>query len=338
HEAAHGPVHSYAFRLPTDLAPLWEYAWVNRIALFLRRWAARQANIPEDTLFGPLPEPEIRLTHDVDALEKTFPTRAKALAFDLFNAARLISKGDLKQAFKRIKKGISFFFRCANYNHLDQIKTLEQSFGQTSTFNVYGGKTRTPRSLKSFLMDPGYDITNPKFSMPFQQLANSGFRIGVHPSFDVFDDPIRLRAQMDRIEHACGQPVTEIRQHWLRFTWSGTWHAQEAAGLMLDTTLGFNDRPGFRNGAALSMPAWIASEQRASKTLSSQPLMLMDSHLFDYDLSDEATRRHTIDYWLDEVKAVRGLTTIVWHQRVFHPKDYGWGDDYKYLLSRLPCV
>jgi len=66
---------------------------------------------PEDRLFGPLPAAEIRLTHDVDALEKTFPTRAKALAFDLFNAARLLSQGDLKQAFGRIKKGLGFFLR-----------------------------------------------------------------------------------------------------------------------------------------------------------------------------------------------------------------------------------
>lgn len=338
YEAEHGPVHSYAFRLSTDLAPLWEHAWVNRIALFLRRWAAHQADTPEETLFGPLPAPEIRLTHDVDALEKTFPTRAKALAFDLFNAVRLISKGDLKQAFGRIKKGLGFFFRRANYNYLDHIKTLEQSFGQTSTFNVYGGKTPALRSPKSFLMDPGYDITKPKFSTPFRALAAQGFVIGVHPSFDVFDDPVRLRAQMDRIEQASGKPVTEIRQHWLRFTWAGTWRAQEAAGLSLDTTLGFNDRPGFRNGAALSMPAWIASEQRASETLTSQPLLLMDSHLFDYHLSDEDTRRATIDRWLDEVKAVKGIATIVWHQRVFHPKDYGWGEDYEYLLSRLPRV
>jgi len=72
--------------------------------------------------------------------------------------------------------------------------------------------------------------------------------------------------------------------------------------------------------------------------LTSQPLLLMDSHLFDYHLSDEITRRRTIDHWLDEVKAVKGIATIVWHQRVFHPVDYGWGDDYAYLLSRLPRV
>ena len=36
---------------------------------------------------------------------------------------------------------------------------------------------------------------------------------------------------------------------------------QEQSGFELDTTLGFNEIPGFRNSAALKMPAWIASEK-----------------------------------------------------------------------------
>lgn len=336
HEAAHGPVHSYAFRLPTELAPLWDYAWVNRIALFLRRWAAQVNGTSEDMLFGPLPRAEIRLTHDVDALEKTLPTRLKALAFDLFNAARLARKGQFSQAFQRLQKGLGFCLRSADYNFLDHITSLETRYGQTSTFNVYGGKSGRLRGPKSFLMDPGYNILKPKFADSFNRFAHAGFAIGVHPSFDVFDDSARLRFEIARIEKAVDVPVTEIRQHWLRFSWTGTWRAQEEAGLRLDTTLGFNDRPGFRNAAAVHMPAWIAEQNRASERLSSQALLLMDSHLFDYHLSDETTRRSTIDRWLDEIKYVGGIATIVWHQRVFHPIDYGWGDDYEYLLSRLP--
>lgn len=336
HEATHGPVHSYAFRLPENLAEVWEYAWVNRMALFLRRWAARHCARDEEDLFGPLSEAEILLTHDVDALEKNLPIRAKALAFDGINAVRLLSRGSFVAAFRRCMKGIGFFIRPADYNFLEHISALEKRYGRRSTFNVHGAKVKGQRrSFKKYLMDPNYDIASPVHAAPFRALSEDGFTIGIHPSFDTFDDASALVAEMQRVEAATGHPVREIRQHWLRFTWAGTWRAQEAAGLTRDTTLGFNDRPGFRNGGCVAMPAWLSSENRSSKTLESLPLVLMDSHLFDYEFADETTRRATIDRWLDEVKAVGGIATVVWHQRVFHPRDYGWGDDYAYLLSRL---
>ncbi len=43
---------------------------MNRIALFLRRWAAREQGMSEEDLFDSLPKAEIILTHDVDAIAK----------------------------------------------------------------------------------------------------------------------------------------------------------------------------------------------------------------------------------------------------------------------------
>ena len=37
-EARNGPIHSYSVRLVRWNPQFWERAWVNRIALFLRRW------------------------------------------------------------------------------------------------------------------------------------------------------------------------------------------------------------------------------------------------------------------------------------------------------------
>ena len=90
YEDANGPIHSYAFRLKGWDSRLWERAWVNRIALFLRRWAVRESGKDEDELLGPLPETEIVLTHDVDAVEKTLSIRLKQSAFHGFNAIRFL--------------------------------------------------------------------------------------------------------------------------------------------------------------------------------------------------------------------------------------------------------
>ncbi len=88
YEKLYGPIHSYSFRLKDWDARLWERAWVNRIALFLRRWAARRYEKDEDELFGPLPEPEIIFTHDVDAVQKTGAIRLKQTVFHGLNAMK----------------------------------------------------------------------------------------------------------------------------------------------------------------------------------------------------------------------------------------------------------
>src|SRR5688572_11978696 len=86
YEREHGPIHSYSFRLSGWDERIWERAWVNRIGRFLRRWAARRASLDEAACFGPLPDADIVLTHDVDAIEKTLRIRFKQSAFDAFNA------------------------------------------------------------------------------------------------------------------------------------------------------------------------------------------------------------------------------------------------------------
>ena len=91
-ERKHGSIHPYRFRLRGWDARMWEYAWVNRIALFLRRYVANNADRQENELFGQLPDEHITLTHDVDSINKTFNIRFKQSAFHLFNSLRNLSK------------------------------------------------------------------------------------------------------------------------------------------------------------------------------------------------------------------------------------------------------
>ena len=71
-EHQHGPIHSYSIRLPSWDQRAWQYAWVNRIALFLRQWAIHCNGPKAEHQLGPLPAAEISMTHDVDALRKLY--------------------------------------------------------------------------------------------------------------------------------------------------------------------------------------------------------------------------------------------------------------------------
>jgi len=334
YEAQKGPAHSYSFKLSGLDAAFWSHAWVNRIALFLRKWAASIEQGDETSLFGVLPDAQIHLTHDVDAISKTLAIRSKQTVFHGYNALRCLFRGKLFDAISRFGKALRFLFSQDDYWCFEQITALEDKFGVKSTFNLYAGKPGNARTYKEQLLDPAYSVHSDRLREQLQQMKRSGWEIGLHPSFDAWTDNKRLVREKETLEDALGAEVTVCRQHWLRFSFEKTWENQKQAGFKLDTTLGFNDRPGFRNGAALMMQPWDVVCDSPMQDFLALPLVLMDSHLYDYELYSKEQRCEAIRYWVNEIKAVGGEASVVWHQRVMS-RDYGWADGYHCLLEEV---
>ena len=331
-EKQYGPIHSYRFRLKGWDQRLWERAWVNRIALFLRRWAARKQGISEESLFGSLPKPEIILTHDVDAVTKTMVIRLKQTAFHLFNAVRNLSQGQLYLSRQKLLKALTFFASQDDYWCFDAIMALEEQYNARSYFNIYGGVLQK-LNLKKLLIDPSYDVKEPKLKQKLQEMHIRGWKIGLHQSSTAWEDANVMKQERQRVETALGFPVTSCRQHWLYFSWEKTWKAQQEAGFELDSTLGFNDRSGFRTGSALRYHPWNI-DGKYSMNLEILPMVLMDSHLYDYNDLNYYYCRQEMNYWIEEIYQVRGVASIIWHQRVMS-KDYRWEKGYQHLLSMI---
>lgn len=331
-EAAHGPIHSYAYKLTGWPVRIWERAWVNRIALFLRRWAARQAGATEEALLGPLPEAEIFVTHDVDAVRKTWSIRVKQPVFHAFNGLRRMLAGDPKGAAAKLVTALRFAFSGADYWKFDEIEEMERGARVSACYLLYG---RAPAERRGVLrlVDPAYDVLEARVAERLRALVARGHAVGVHPSYAAWEDSAAMRCERERVERATGARVVHCRQHWLKFSWARTWAAQHAAGLEVDFTLGFNDRPGFRNGAALRFRPWDGSG--TSIGVESVPLVLMDSQLYDYAEMDDAGREAAIRRWLGEVSAVRGSASVIWHPHTLAP-DYGWRSGFAMLLRALP--
>ena len=334
HEIRNGPIHSYCSKLTEGPENLWSVAWVNRIFMFLRRWAAWRECEAEEALFGPLPRGTIYLTHDVDYVEKTLALRFKQAALIGVQIGRALLLLQFRLLLSRLKILLSFVFRRSDYWQFERIVEMESKHGMRSSWHFYGGAGGARRTLKQMLFDPAYKVEGSRVSGMLKRLHSNGHQIGLHQAFDSWSNTDMMASEKSCVERALGHSIFCCRQHWLRFCFKDTWLAQEKAGFTQDATLGFNDRPGFRNSAALRMPAWISSERRFSRSLYSVPMMLMDSHLFYYDKLKLTARRKTIDYFLDEIAFVGGEASVIWHQRVFH-SDYGWGDEYAYLLDGM---
>ena len=330
-EDLYGPIHSYSFRLKGWDERVWEHAWVNRIMLFLRSWAAKSAHLHADYLFGPLPLPEILMTHDVDAVEKTLPIRIKQGTFSLINAFRALIKRDFKKTISKISNAFHFLFSRDDWWTLDKLLDIEKMRKVSSRYYFFADNR--PKTLSRWLFDPGYDISSLRIRAFFQRLKNSGAVIGLHPSFDSWRDAKKIQLQKMNLESKTSIECSHTRQHWLRFSWRYTWEAQEKAGILEDATLMFNDRPGFRNSAVISWRPWQPDAFSAGK-LKVLPTIMMDSHFYDYLSLTDDERQYEMMCLIEECRVVRGQCAVLWHPHTLG-KDYGWGQGFDELTKMI---
>jgi len=330
-EAKKGPIHSYSYRLKGWDERVWQHAWVNRIGLFLREWAAHLEKVSPESLFGSLPQVEIQMTHDVDAVKKTIAIRLKQGVFTGMNAIRALLHGYLTEALQLSQKSLKLLFGQNNWWKFEELLAAEKSANIRSIFHFYADNRH--KTFNRWLFDPGYKIKTLKNKRLIKQLIDIGHEIGLHPSFESWQDRESLFAQKSALEAVSGSPVIACRQHWLRFSWEKTWNSQEYAEISRDYTLMFNDRPGFRNGSALSWNPWNTDTQKAHM-IESLPSVMMDSHFYDYQCLNDVQRRQQMQYWLEECRAVYGQVAVLWHPHTLS-SDYNWGQGFKELLQNI---
>lgn len=330
-EQKYGVIHSYSFRLAGWDSRLWDHAWVNRIGLFLLIWATKEGNLSGKAQVGLPLRAKIALTHDVDAVAKTLSIRLKQSAFIAFNAIGLLARGRIKAALSAARKSAIFLFGYDNWWVFDELLSLEEQYSVKSIFHFHGDKRSM--SLKRWIFDPSYNPSDQSILDLLEDIKLAGHEIGVHPSYDNWANTELLKQQKEYISVLAGCQVLSCRQHWLRFSWSDTWAAQESAGIGIDRTMMFNDRPGFRNASALRWKPWDFTTSQSHR-IEAQPTVIMDSHLFDYQQLTDDERIVEIDSWLDECAEVGGEIAVLWHPHTLS-NDYGWRGAFEVLLSRL---
>ncbi len=329
YEKKYGPIHSYSGRLKGFDSRVWERAWVNRIALFLRIWAGHTAGIDSQELLGPVPESEILFTHDVDAVTKTLAIRLKQGGFNAINCIRHAVKMEFKKTFTHFRAACNFLFRADDWWLVDLLLERLRSCNIQALFNFYADTRK--KNFSRWLFDPGYEVSDVKLQELLRRIRQNKSTIGLHPSYDSWDNPERIHSQKQQLEKICGTSVSTCRQHWLRFSWDKTWPAQEQAGLKMDMTLMFNDRPGFRNASAVVWHPWN-SKIKGPHTIKAMPTLFMDSQFYDYHSMTADERIKTMGYWLKEIRQVGGQAALLWHPHTLS-HNYGWGAGFDDLLK-----
>ena len=170
------------------------------------------------------------------------------------------------------------------------------------------------------------------------RILGAGGEIGLHGGYYQLNRAEGYRAGREALRRELGVDAIGIRNHFLRFTGSETWRAQEAAGFQYDSTLGFSDRVGSRDGRMFPFFPAEGAGGRAMNLLE-LPLTVMDAALFARRALSGAEALETAWGAIEPVMAAGGLVTLLWHNDGFNEPEYReWQWTYERLLERLAAA
>jgi len=163
--------------------------------------------------------------------------------------------------------------------------------------------------------DPSYQLS--EIESHLRHAAERGFSIGVHGSYSSVIEKDSLAEETTALERIIGGKPQGGRQHWLRFdTHCKLFGAIERAQLTYDSSLGFPEVCGFRNGANFAFPPYDFLNERPYPILEI-PLAIMDGSLPAASRTFRASPQELTDEILRESRKWGwGGIGILWHNPV----------------------
>ena len=316
-------IRSYAKQLKNWDKRAWDHAWVNRIGIFLALWNEKDFDLQIVRRHY-----KLDMTHDVDAISKTFQLRLKQGTFNLFNALRRFD--NLKKFRIDLEKNLNFVLKNSNISNISTTLEIENIHALKSLFNLSG---KLPfQGPKSWLLDPSYKLSDIKQQGIPQMILENGCRIGLHGSYNSSKNARLFKTEKNLLEEELEIKTNNHRQHWLRLNWARTFQIYETNDIGTDSTVMFNDVSGFRNSACLTWNPWNFEENRQHSFLEC-PTIVMDSHIYDYAENTENGFKRAVTI-MQEVKYLGGQAQILWHPHTLS-FDYGWKEGFIFICDML---
>ena len=243
---------------------------------------------PDGEKFG------VCLTHDIDVV---YPSRLSPFV----DTARSLYHGQFKKALKspfcRLNKNLNPFWNFRDFME------LEDKYNAKSSFYFM--------ALDMENQDYAYKIEDLKDEMAY--ISNNGWEVGLHGGHESYNDLEDLMNKKEKLEKVIGKKVIGYRNHYLRFKTPDTWEILSKAGFKYDTTFGYNDCSGFRNGMCHPFKPFNLNTGKEIDILEI-PLTIMDGTLLrDYMRLDFEKAWELTKQLIDTVEKYNGVITIIWH-------------------------
>lgn len=242
-----------------------------------------------------------------------------------------INSGWLEGGFSELKKGnvfqvLKLLFRKISgkpdsWDNITEIVKLEHELGISSTF--------------FFLTKSGNGNSDYPFSQVthyFDSIKKYGSETGLHSSLGSCNDPKILLSEQQQFPHSvCGN-----RFHYLKFEPKTVCSNLEKAGFSYDSSMGFAEHIGFRNGYCFPFKPYDLQKKRCSSFVEI-PLMIMDATLSHYSyMGNDPDKFEKVDIVLSEIKKFGGLISILWHNNYFSNHKYsGWKKIFESYIQKI---
>ncbi len=296
-------------------AELVDHPWGDRLAQVL----ARLLDLPEpdDGRSGPLarwPEGKrwaLCLGHDVDMLFKWRFRSALRLLLEsplyVFRGRFRLLARQWRELYRKLAEGEDPWFL------VEEMIDLEKRRGLVSTF-FFLAESHDHKTYR-------YHLYKAAVRALLSRVREAGFELALHGGWYSFADREKLQDQKVMLDRCAGIESDVTRQHYLRFDPSRSWVDQLVCGFGTDSSLGWNDRPGFRAGTSLPFFPWDPAEQEALPILE-LPLVLMDSQFYFDGPLQEREAAEQIRSLVDILARSGGLLTANWHPHVLCEADF----------------
>lgn len=278
----------------------------------------------------------ICLTHDVDDVIPPFSHMAAS-------TIHLLKK-------RNFKDGLDYlFWKMKNksqspYKNFNNIMNLENKYGAKSTF---------------FFLTTKEDIKRPRYEIDevvnqLGEIIDNGWEVGLHISYHGYNDLQQIQSEKRLLEKTINRTIMGCRNHYLRFQVPESWELLSKAKFKYDTTLGYSDTIGFRNGMCHPFKPYNL-KTNSDVQIVEIPMAIMDTTLFETHQSVEDAIR-SAQNMIDIVSKCHGVLVVNWHSYVFNSPfreywlkvyekilDYGkqknaWLTNGKEIFNRSNCV
>jgi hypothetical protein len=184
--------------------------------------------------------------------------------------------------------------------------------------NKYGFRsTYFMLALKPGEQDFNYPLEEVK--QVIETIKKTGAEIQLHGGHKAYRSTEKIAQEKSYFEKHIG-PAAGYRNHYLRFTVPDTWHRLSEAGFKYDSTFGFHDMAGFRNGMCYPHFPYDLRSNRYLPIIE-VPLIVMDSSLFKYMNLDDENAFRLVTHLIDRTAEVNGVFTFLWHNLLFSGKE-----------------
>lgn len=196
---------------------------------------------------------------------------------------------------------------------------LEASVGAKSCFYV---AVRSSADEFGTKVDVAYDYRDPAILSALHRAISKGWEIGLHASICTRDRSGSFEAEKEQLERRLdGYKLAGVRHHYWALNANlpeETLSAHAKAGFEYDSSLGMNDRPGFRRGMAWPfMP--FDRVNRGTVPIVEIPPTIMDGSIFYNAVSAEEGYR-AIKQHVESVFLVGGAVVLDWHLEQLNPE------------------